>query len=578
MSSSNPTQTPSWHFILLTVAGLFRFVNLGFLDLQAWDEALYTVRAQAIIHFGAWLDQSPHAIGGLYSSLHPPLYVWLTAGIFHLFGEGEAAARTISTLAGAATLPFIALLGKRLANPETGLVAALLFGLNPFVTFFARQGQFDTLLVFFLTVSAYYFLETLDEPRGKAPLLAGLSLGLALMTKLFVAFLMPGAVFLVLLRRINKPGKALITRLAAALAVAAVISIPWHTFMALSHADGNPLFFFIQSALVERTIYGIEGNVQPLEVFYYINQVVVLSPAAAFFFLSKAREFYVSRDSTTGLLWIWFVLFFLLFSLMRTKLAVYTLPMFVPMSLLAAAVLWKNVLQPFQRTSWFVLMTGTSLFLIWSSSQDCRTAVKDVLRSLLSFQMADSGSILLVALLVASGATAAAVAFWGTSRLWFPGIRRHFVILLIAATGGFSLVDIVLMDNTRYNDGAADVASFIEDRGFQRIIVAGSDRNPQLTYYLGGADIQWRSDISVRRIFPPASPAAYGAWLIEELIGEPSTTLLLIEKDKFKRYETINPQEFVPTDYDLVLETRRYSAYLRPPTNFLAGVEPGTNY
>jgi hypothetical protein len=341
-------------------------------------------------------------------------------------------------------------------------------------------------------------------------------------------------------------------------------------FMSLSHAEGNPLFFFAQSALLERAVYGIEGNIQPLEILYYLNQLIVLFPAGAFFFFWGIREFHKSHQAATGFLWFWFIFFFIVFSLMRTKLAVYTLPMYVPLSLLAATVAWSNTVKPFERTPWFFLISGTFLFMIWSVSQGCRTAVKDVLLSLISFEFPKSESTLSAAILVGAGAVAVVFTFWMTSRPWFPATRRYVVIVLLALTGGFSVVDIAARDSIHYRDGASELASFIEAKGIQRIVVAGYERNPQLTYYLRGADIGWRIDLSVRRISPPSLPSTYGSWLRDELGGEPSHALLLIEKDKFIRYQTVEPQEFVPSDFELVLDTRRYSAFLRPPVDFLA--------
>ena len=92
--------TERTYAIALAAVALMRFVNLGFLDLQAWDEALYAVRAETIAQFGAILDQTPFSIGGLYSSLHPPLYVWLTSVSFLLFGVTEFAARFFSAIFG----------------------------------------------------------------------------------------------------------------------------------------------------------------------------------------------------------------------------------------------------------------------------------------------------------------------------------------------------------------------------------------------------------------------------------------------------------------------------------------------
>jgi hypothetical protein len=223
-----------------------------------------------------------------------------------------------------------------------------------------------------------------------------------------------------------------------------------------------------------------------------------------------------------------------------------------------------------------LFLTGTSLVFLWALSRDLRQAVKSVIRSLAAIEWPPWDAMLLAGSLAVVAMFALFLFLWMTSREWFPG-RRHFVIIaLLAFSGGISFVDIAFRDRTRYKDGATEVAAFITDHGFQRIVVAGYERNPQLTYYLGGADIGWRNDIAVRRILPPSSRQHYASWLIEELSGEPSTTLLLIEKDKFVRYEFIDPQDFVPADYQLVLDTRRYSAYLRAQEDFLAA-HGGTN-
>ena len=111
---------------LLAVASL-RFLNLGFLDLQAWDEALYAVRSVGIIQFGGILDQTSFSIGGLYSSLHPPLYVWLTSLSFLIFGVTEFAVRFFSAVFGGLTLMVIYKMGKELHSSKLGFIAAMLF-------------------------------------------------------------------------------------------------------------------------------------------------------------------------------------------------------------------------------------------------------------------------------------------------------------------------------------------------------------------------------------------------------------------------------------------------------------------
>src|SRR3972149_5023847 len=103
--------------ILLFVCGL-RFVNLGFGEIQEWDEALYAVRAKAIVQLGdwptkdltGWLDQTAYSVGGLYSAAHPPLYIWLTAITYRLFGITEFTTRLWAAVFGSGIVVIMYLL------------------------------------------------------------------------------------------------------------------------------------------------------------------------------------------------------------------------------------------------------------------------------------------------------------------------------------------------------------------------------------------------------------------------------------------------------------------------------------
>ncbi|MBI3585524.1 MAG: glycosyltransferase family 39 protein, partial [Ignavibacteriales bacterium] len=308
---------------LIAVIGLLRFVNLGFLDLQAWDEALYAVRAEGILRFGHWIDQTPFAIDGLYSSLHPPFHVWLTAVSFALFGETEFAARFFSAVAAGLTLPIIFHIGKHIANRHTGFLAALLFGLNPFVTFFARQGQFDSTLVFFLSLAMLWLIKAHDNSSLKYGLLAGLAIGGALMTKLYVGMGIP-LTYIAWIFLAKPTNKSVHWKIFGAMLLGMILTAsPWHIYMTIIHGNGNPLFFITSSALFERTLSGVEGNVKPLEVFYFFNQLFVLFPIGVMWFGCGVYKTLRNRESNWLLLGIWFFVFFIVFSVMRTKLAVY---------------------------------------------------------------------------------------------------------------------------------------------------------------------------------------------------------------------------------------------------------------
>jgi hypothetical protein len=564
---------PAWHWATAICVALARFVHLGFRDLQAWDEALYAVRAESVVRFGAWLDQTPYAIDGLYSSLHPPLYVWLTALVFHVLGTGEFQARFVSAAAGAATVPIIMLLGKQLQGPPVGLLAAVVYGLNPFTLFFSRQGQFDSLLVFFLALSAYHAIRMIDEKSRRSALVAGVALGAALMTKLFVAIGLPVAILAerFLRRRLDREfGMNFLTMIITASALA----LPWHVYMTLQHSPGNLLFLFEQSALWDRTLTGIEGNVKPLEFLYYVNQLIVLFPIGIWWFVFGLRKDVCTASTASGLLFSWFAVFFVVLSLMRTKLAVYLLPILVPCSLLAAHVLWNHVNGEYVRRHWFILLSLTGLSLIWSADQSWRNAVKDVLAWLSSGGSMPEGIMkpILWLVLCSLGSILLFVAL--TSFRAFAQFRMHIVFLFLLGLAIISLYNVGVRDRTRFKDGATEFGQFMAEYDVHRIVVAGVGRNPQLTYYLRGADIGWRDDLGVRRITPPQDTLAYSAWLAEEMSGEQPSTLLVVEKDRFLRYRTVHPHLFVPPFLRPILESRRYSVFVNASANYHAQTLP----
>ncbi|HEY4612364.1 MAG TPA: glycosyltransferase family 39 protein, partial [Bacteroidota bacterium] len=455
----------------IALAGLLRFVNLGFLDLQAWDESLYAIRAEGILRFGGWIDQTPFAIDGLYSSLHPPVYVWLTAIAMKIFGNSEFSIRFFSALLGALTLFVIYRIGKKIANAEVGLLAALLFGLNPFVSFYARQGQFDSVLVFFLALSVYFLISVDPQQYAKTAVLAGVSLGMALMTKLYVAFGIPVAYLLWLFTTREEMKTRLWKNFGIIVFAASIVAAPWYIYMTIAHGNGNALFFLNASALWERTVSGIEGNVKPLETFYFVNQLFVVFPAAVLWFAYGLWNSIRSREEPWLFVAVWLLVFFVVFSIMRTKLAVYLLPMFVPASLFAAKELGNAIAGKISTKATTALVGGTLLTILWSSSQEWRNAVKDVL--LLRFE---SETLLTLLPFFALALGALIITFVLFRFAWTDIVRRALPYFIIIPSFLWSLYHVFYLETFQYNDGGKALADFVSQQGVERLVVAGYER------------------------------------------------------------------------------------------------------
>ncbi len=577
MFSAPPNETDSsFHRLALVIVGLvalLRFIHLDFVDLQAWDEALYAVRAESILRFGSWLDQSEFAIDRLYSALHPPLYVWLTSLAFAVLGVNELSARVASAVFGGATLFIIYALGRRLHSAPTGLWAALLFGLNPFVTFFARQGQFDAALTFFLALGAYYLILVIESEKRIDAFLSGIFVGAALMTKLYVGFGLTITYFFWIVTM--RPDRSRHWNLLSLHLIGLVlIAAPWHIMMTIKHGDGNPFFFLQASAIVERSLSGIEGNVKPLEVFYFANQLLVLFPVGVVWFIKGVWETTRTKEPRWWLLALWFIFFFIVFSLVRTKLAVYLLPMLVPASLLAGRTIQDAIDSKLSSTNLTQFITVTALMILWSANQSWRNAAKSVLARLAQFSTPSLDDLLLLMPLGLATLFGLLLLITARKRPLLEFLRRPLPSLFFFPLLLFNTYDVGVRDRWQYRDGATELAQLIETRKPTTLLVAGYERNPQLTYYLDGIDIGWRDDIGFRRIVPPKVREEFRSWLTFEASQEPVGGLIIVEKDKFIRYEWITAEEVMPQDCTLLFDSRRYAVFLRnPPVQFAARIE-----
>jgi 4-amino-4-deoxy-L-arabinose transferase-like glycosyltransferase len=151
-----------WIVAGLTVlaAGL-RFATLG---VQAYhhDEI---VTASRVLRgsFGHAME----AVG--FSESAPPLYYVLAWLWTQLTGTGEFGLRSLSALAGVATVPVAYLLGTELRGRRTGVVAAALVAVNPMLLWYSQEARGYALLVLLTALAALYFVRALPRVGDGVP-------------------------------------------------------------------------------------------------------------------------------------------------------------------------------------------------------------------------------------------------------------------------------------------------------------------------------------------------------------------------------------------------------------------------
>ncbi len=178
------------------------------------DPRVYDERALEILR-GTWLGTEVF----FHSS---PLYPYLLAGIYAIFGHSYLAVRIIQSLAGVGTALLIYAIASRVLGRWEGRIAGLLAAVYmPFI-FFDSELLMITLVIL-ATLFALYFI--LDENRRSRPgwmLLAGLCLGIGALGKPNLLLFVP-VVIVWMLWRAGSARKTREMRLAALGLVAGVV-------------------------------------------------------------------------------------------------------------------------------------------------------------------------------------------------------------------------------------------------------------------------------------------------------------------------------------------------------------------
>ncbi len=102
-----------------------------------------------------------------------------------LFGGGEFFIRSLSVLFAVASVPAIYLLGRRLFDSRTALIAAALLAVNAYQVQYSQDARSYSLMVLLCLLSSLYFLKCLSEPSHRNRTAYIVSSALAVYAQLF---------------------------------------------------------------------------------------------------------------------------------------------------------------------------------------------------------------------------------------------------------------------------------------------------------------------------------------------------------------------------------------------------------
>ncbi len=340
---------------IVLISGIIIFIlGLGTTGLVDETPPLFATAARAMSESGDWLTPK---VNGIFRFDKPPLIYWLM-GFFYSLPKNEIwdsfgtlSARLPSALA---SLFLMLMIGDTMfCWPQKGdrqfltpIVASLGFALSPLIIIWSRTAVSDALLTGTLGISLLLFWRRMASDKNDQCISAWIFLGLAILTKGPVAFLLATLTltsFLLsqndrerLFCKINPKKGFLITSL---------ICLPWYVLELIK--EGKPFWDnFFGYHNFQRYTSVVNNHAEPFWFFLYI-MILASLPFTPFLFhgiFTTLKDFLQSpKESckvnetlyTFSLCWLTSVLIF--FSISATKLPSYWLP-----AIPAAALLISN--------------------------------------------------------------------------------------------------------------------------------------------------------------------------------------------------------------------------------------------
>lgn len=332
---------------LLAAFLLCILLPLGFHGLWIPDETRNAQITQAMLQSGDWV--SPHLLGLRYFE-KPIAGYWLIAASQAIFGENLFGARFASALVTALSTLLVLLVARRMWNdPRRTWAAGLIYASFALIAGQAGYSNLDPQFTLWVNLGlvALWFAFDAATTRGKlgAWALLGFACGMGLMTKGFLALLLPVLVavpYALWHRRLRD----LLVYGPLAVAVATLVCLPWALMIHAREPDFWNFFFWHEHI---RRFAGDDAQHSRPFWFFVPLLFATAMPWAVLIFPALRNGFSRLREPKLGFLLMWFVLPFLFFSLAKGKLPTYIMPCFAPLALMMADSLADALQQGRQR-------------------------------------------------------------------------------------------------------------------------------------------------------------------------------------------------------------------------------------
>lgn len=353
----------------LSLLGLW----LVLVALAAWrplalpDEGRYGDIGRWMLVSGDWL--APR-LDGIPFFHKPPLLHWLQAITLGVAGVHAWSARLVPALHAGLMLVSLYLAARHIAGEATARRSVWMFGTSLAFLIGGQYINHDMLVAAWISVAIWCFAAALmqgDRPAKGLALAGFAACALGVLGKGLIGLVLPGLVMFVWLTLTRQWAKALRLPWVSGLLLFSALALPWFV---LGQQKYPGLFDYLIIGQHFGRYTGTTFNNQWPMWFYPMVLLGLLFPWAFLVLWQGLAEAFKQRlallkpaSAWQALLWVWLLAILVFFSLPRSKLVGYILPVMPPLTLLAAQVWQARFAHKPKAAALFALLCGASLAL-----------------------------------------------------------------------------------------------------------------------------------------------------------------------------------------------------------------------
>ncbi len=326
--------------LCLIIAPCF-LLFIGNMPLHNPDEARYSLVSFQMFNEHQYLVPKLSGVGFLDK---PPLFYYAQILMLKVFGNSELILRLPSVLCGLLSCMVVYFTSRNLFNRTTAWYAALILASMPLFFAMSHYANLDMMVSTFISCCLCFFIlaQQSDKPK-KHMRIAYLFMACAMLTKGLIAVAFPCCIVVIYCFIYRVKPKLFVLD---GIIIFMSLVLPWFLMMHFEVKGFSYYYFIIQHFY--RYLGQSFNNQQPI---WFYSAIVFASSLPWLLFIKK--DSLRPKDKSLGFFLIAFIFILAFFSIPSSKPIGYILPIFAPLSILAAYSLQKTA----TNTKFIVLAT-----------------------------------------------------------------------------------------------------------------------------------------------------------------------------------------------------------------------------